>query len=548
MRSSYISCILILFFSCVSYGLEDTNFDESSNLDFMQKYSITFDEPSESSDLKLRLLRETYERNKPSKMSFSKTLLIPKKIHSIWLGNSPLPKNKQYYLETWRKFHPDWEVKLWTDQDLLKENFPNTDLYLLAESYQEKSDIMRYEIVRRYGGLYIDSDIECFSNFDEMHHKYKFYGYMETPVVNKMVVNILNGMFAAAPNHPIINQTLDKIRKNWDEATLDFERKYSTSDESFKRSRHFMAVTRTMYPFGNVIYDYLQKENIDKMVIFPAGYGFPIYYVNKQKDRGVFKNLFSPRAILSYNKIIRPETLSFHYYEKENSLMEHQNFGESLFKQNFIPDKVKNYVKKHDKYFMNLSDLFDRNFPTEIQYEPIAQIPEVIYIYNQGNLSEQKLVKLQDEWQKKNKFFTVKVLSDAELESFLPEKIKFLNSDIKRRIACFYLLNQNGGVYVESNFEPANLQEFNYKYAFYGKLKNLFSVFNNLSMDFSFIASRSNSNIITHFIDNFENEVISSKTITDIQVSELYLESVYKYNQLDGKNIVFPEVVFDQKR
>ena len=124
-------------------------------------------------------------------------------------------KNKQYYLETWRKFHPDWEVKLWNEQDIIKENFASMDLYLLAESYQEKSDIMRYEILRRYGGLYIDSDIECLANFDDLHHRYDFYGYMETPVINKHVVNILNGMFASIPNHPILSKTLEKIRKDW---------------------------------------------------------------------------------------------------------------------------------------------------------------------------------------------------------------------------------------------------------------------------------------------------------------------------------------------
>jgi mannosyltransferase OCH1-like enzyme len=542
---------LVLSFLLVSFSvsaLEDVNFDQSSGLDLMEKYSIEFDEPIESVNLKLKLLRENYERNKPSKMVNNQAPIIPKIIHSIWLGNASLSKNYLYYFETWRKFHPDWQIKLWNEKEILKENFSNIDLYLLAESYQEKSDIIRYEILRKYGGLFIDSDIECFANFDNLHHKYDFYGYMETPAINKYRVNILNGMFASIPNHPILSATLAKIRKDWNKAALEFEQKYSTDEQKFKRSRHFLAVIRTMYPFGEVVYQYLQQNHQAKIIILPTGYGFPLYFVDNNGQKGFFKKIFSRQPKFSAKNIIRPETMSFHHYSKANSLMEVADFSKSLLKQSMIPKKIKAYLKAQDKYFMNFKDLFDNNFPTQLPYETVALIPEIIYLNNSTNLAEQEFAQLKQAWQKTNQFFEIRVITDAELIRFLPKELEPLNPELKKLLSLFFLLNKNGGVYIESGFKPANLQEFNYKYRFYGKLFNLSSILDEMKLDLGLIAAQANHSIIHNFIRDVEDETIRSESLTTNKINNLYLENIYKYNQLDGKNIVFPESIFEQKR
>jgi hypothetical protein len=91
---------------------------------------------------------------------------IPRVVHRIWLGDAKLPQELVEYGETWRRHHPAWKFKLWRDRDLRR--------LLPAESVgrarhrTELSDLVRFAVLRRYGGLYIDTDVECLRPFDEL--------------------------------------------------------------------------------------------------------------------------------------------------------------------------------------------------------------------------------------------------------------------------------------------------------------------------------------------------------------------------------------------
>ena len=180
-------CFVAIFFMSLSaFGFSDVNFDHSNGFDRMKEYSVKYQE--KDAEEKISLLRKNYERLKPSNVKSSTKPIIPKVIHQIWIGDNPIPSNYKYYLETWRKFHPDWEIKLWTQKEIENENFASKDLFDRSRGLAEQSDIARYEILYRYGGLYIDTDVQCFANFDELHHKYDFYINMEPPGVNKKIV------------------------------------------------------------------------------------------------------------------------------------------------------------------------------------------------------------------------------------------------------------------------------------------------------------------------------------------------------------------------
>ena len=42
---------------------------------------------------------------------------IPKKIHYCWFGNNPLPQKTINYMESWKKFCPDYEVVKWDESN-----------------------------------------------------------------------------------------------------------------------------------------------------------------------------------------------------------------------------------------------------------------------------------------------------------------------------------------------------------------------------------------------------------------------------------------------
>lgn len=94
------------------------------------------------------------------------TLQIPKIFHRIWVGNKPMPQEFLEYGETWKKHHSDWEMKLWTDENMIP--LKNQEGYDKAVQLAQKADIARYEILYHFGGVYLDCDFECVKNIEPL--------------------------------------------------------------------------------------------------------------------------------------------------------------------------------------------------------------------------------------------------------------------------------------------------------------------------------------------------------------------------------------------
>ncbi len=84
---------------------------------------------------------------------------IPKIIHQIWLGPNKPPAR---WIDTWRKQyidqHPDWTHMLWTEENLAEIDMLRPGSYFEEPTYNGKSDVVRYEVLYRHGGVYIDAD------------------------------------------------------------------------------------------------------------------------------------------------------------------------------------------------------------------------------------------------------------------------------------------------------------------------------------------------------------------------------------------------------
>ena len=95
---------------------------------------------------------------------------IPKIIHQIWIGHYPYPEQYKKYADNIRKLNPDWEYKLWTNTEILSLKLINKrfykslmgkakkDLRRAAKLYRRATDVLRFDILYKYGGLYIDCD------------------------------------------------------------------------------------------------------------------------------------------------------------------------------------------------------------------------------------------------------------------------------------------------------------------------------------------------------------------------------------------------------
>jgi mannosyltransferase OCH1-like enzyme len=95
--------------------------------------------------------------------------MIPRIIHQTW-KTKQVPTEWKHYQQKVIALHPDWEYRLWTDEDndaFVKKEFP--DFYPVYNSFPKnimRADAIRYLIMYRIGGLYLDLDYEVLSPFD----------------------------------------------------------------------------------------------------------------------------------------------------------------------------------------------------------------------------------------------------------------------------------------------------------------------------------------------------------------------------------------------
>ncbi|MDH5588773.1 MAG: glycosyltransferase [Gemmatimonadota bacterium] len=132
---------------------------------------------------------------------------IPRIIHQTWKTHA-IPSRFHGPAESWRRRHPEWEYRLWTDDDLdafVREEYPR--LYGLYRSYPRhimRVDAARYMILHRMGGLYADLDVECLRSFDA------FAGHaVALPVTTPFGYS--NDLMMAVPGHPFFARLLDRL-------------------------------------------------------------------------------------------------------------------------------------------------------------------------------------------------------------------------------------------------------------------------------------------------------------------------------------------------
>lgn len=93
--------------------------------------------------------------------------VIPKKIHYCWFGGKEMPIEYQKYMESWKKYCPDYEIIRWDESnyDVHKNRY-------VSEAYEQGkwafvSDYARVDILYHEGGIYFDTDVELIASFDE---------------------------------------------------------------------------------------------------------------------------------------------------------------------------------------------------------------------------------------------------------------------------------------------------------------------------------------------------------------------------------------------
>jgi mannosyltransferase OCH1-like enzyme len=130
---------------------------------------------------------------------------IPRIFHHIWLGRDPLPDEHKPWIESWKRLHPKWEHRLWTE-DNLPLNPLRREVLERLRAPVERADILRLEILYTHGGVYLDTDLECLRSLDDVLEGQTFVG------VCHKVGRITNTAIAAVPGHPLLDRAMHEIK------------------------------------------------------------------------------------------------------------------------------------------------------------------------------------------------------------------------------------------------------------------------------------------------------------------------------------------------
>lgn len=134
-------------------------------------------------------------------------MAIPRTVHRIWLGAAEdLPAEQRAFGESWARLNPGWEVRLWGDGDV-DALVSDPAAYARARNPSERSDVLRYEILRRFGGVYADTDVECLRPLEPLLGGVRAFAGYEAPG------RLGTAIVGTTPGHPLVERAVAALSR-----------------------------------------------------------------------------------------------------------------------------------------------------------------------------------------------------------------------------------------------------------------------------------------------------------------------------------------------
>ena len=194
-----------------------------------------------------------------------------------------------YVIPNWKKLYPDYEVKLYDNQDCI--NFLQTeynselvDIFNYIKDGPIKSDFWRVCILYKYGGIYSDIDVEPLININEIVEKDITFVSCISAIKKQYNPHFI----ASIPQHEVLKKCIDKYIEM-------YRNKYPYS--YWKWSICPIIETILNNKFGKFLDDddiYIDKENKKYQMfkeVFPSSTTTKDHYC-KYKDIRVLNNRY----------------------------------------------------------------------------------------------------------------------------------------------------------------------------------------------------------------------------------------------------------------
>ena len=144
---------------------------------------------------------------------------IPKIIHQIWSGiDEPLPNPFRILGDTWKRDYPDWRYEFWDNErinNFILGYYPQYwDQYNNFPYNVQRWDAIRYLILDKIGGMYVDFDYESIKSMEDLlqnktccfavEKAYSHENLLESDFFN-------NALMISVPEHPFMKKIIENV-------------------------------------------------------------------------------------------------------------------------------------------------------------------------------------------------------------------------------------------------------------------------------------------------------------------------------------------------
>ncbi len=190
--------------------------------------------------------------------------VIPRKIHYAWFGGAKTKEIEQN-IAHWKQICPDYEFIEWNENnyDLSKNRY-------MTQAYSVKKwgfvpDYLRLDVLYKYGGIYLDTDIELIKKPDDLLYQDCFASVDATLTMN------LGSGFGCRPRVEIIKE----LRDYYDDC--EFIDQNGKIDKTSCNTHSYNVLSKHGYQINN------RLQKIKEMNIYPMCFQGKNQYTGKTK-------------------------------------------------------------------------------------------------------------------------------------------------------------------------------------------------------------------------------------------------------------------------
>ena len=149
--------------------------------------------------------------------------------------------------------HPDWEYMFWDNDAIAKRTFRNQRQIDASKEWAGKTDVMRYEILQEFGGIFSDADGECLRPLDDFFLDNDSFASWEQERLHPGL--IANGTLGTTPGNELMRLMIEEL-----------ERMEDVLPPTWKATGPAF-LTRIV-----------EQQNYDKLTVYPSYYFYPVHW------------------------------------------------------------------------------------------------------------------------------------------------------------------------------------------------------------------------------------------------------------------------------